>query len=519
MRFKRLGLRGVGLVTLTVVVLSAVGQAAAADPIPTIALQVWLDAGNVDGSNNFGLSDGASTASWYNRGTGGIGAFATTTTSYEPTLKLNILNSKPVVRFDGSNDALSNSTTLADSLSSNMTIFAVADSDKSSGTGSIVSTRNSGSRGWDLRYQSKTQLLYYHAGESSSLLYHGLTDQFNIIQLTRDGGATSAAIALSHNGGTADTSTIPGYSPEAAGTSVGNTVQEAQPLEGDIAELIIYDRVLSQSERHQVGAYLERKYGLDTAFSSYAAAVLDSNPVAYYRFEDPSSAAGQPASNSGSGGSSLNGTYHGNVALVDGYGYLDEAASLNGTTDYLRTADNDLIDFTDEITIETWVNRDQSDLNGFERLVDKEFSNSYSLTMNNGGHGGFADGGPLLLLNGNTYTVGSQTSIMDGQWHHVVATYDGENMRMYVDGELEGDPIPYTGTIGVNANNLGIGATPTGGTRFCGLLDEVALYGRALTPEEVYQHYMASVPEPTALVLLALGGFCLAAYDWRKRSR
>ena len=45
-----------------------------------------------------------------------------------------------------------------------------------------------------------------------------------------------------------------------------NACGNGAQLNGDIAELLIYNRILSTAEANQVGAYLENKYGLDTAY-------------------------------------------------------------------------------------------------------------------------------------------------------------------------------------------------------------------------------------------------------------
>ena len=519
-------LRGLASVAIAGSVCCAVRAQAASLPV-TGGLQVWLDASNVDGSNNSTVSVGSPFAPWVNLSAdaASIGDFDLAGQSTRwPTLETVTINgqSARVARFDGVDDVLWTGTSLADTLDADMTMFVVADS-RQSGPGAIVSTRRS-TTGWALRYQDPSNLLYYHNAVGTSLTYHDLTlDDFNLVQLARDGSPASAAVQLSHNGGTPDSRTIDSLNTTGnTGTMIARNYDSTDYLAGDFAEVIIYDRPLSEAEQNQVGVYLEEKYGMNTAFSRsshYTETVLNSNPVVYYRFDDATSAAGQTTTNFGSGGIPLDGIYAGNVALVDSYGLLDKAASLNGATDHVGAFDDDAIDFTDGITIEAWVNREAGGLTSFERIVSKDFSTAYALTMNQNGHGGFAAGGPLLLINGNTYVVGSQTSIMDGEWHHVVATYDGQYMKMYVDGVLEGT-TPFTGTIGVNTNNLAVGVNKSfNGERFRGLLDEVALYGRALGPGEIDQHYRAAIPEPATVVLLALGGFCLLAQQWRKRSR
>ena len=72
-------------------------------------------------------------------------------------------------------------------------------------------------------------------------------------------------------GGTFAGSTFQGLPPEGVRLSVGQADAAEKTaadtfFSGDLAELIVYQRTLNEAERHQVGYYLERKYGLDTVY-------------------------------------------------------------------------------------------------------------------------------------------------------------------------------------------------------------------------------------------------------------
>ena len=75
-------------------------------------------------------------------------------------------------------------------------------------------------------------------------------------------------------------------------------------------------------------------------------------------------------------------------------------------------------------------------------------------------------------------------------WYHVVGTFDSKEIRIYVNGKLEGKKdVPNNAPVMVwNDNNIEIGGRPdtNGGTNlYKGMLDELAVYDRALTPDEV----------------------------------
>jgi len=82
--------------------------------------------------------------------------------------------------------------------------------------------------------------------------------------------------------------------------------------------------------------------------------------------------------------------------------------------------------------------------------------------------------------------------VSPGEWHHIVGTYDGTQLQLYVDGLPVGNPRFHTGTIlpMLPGSFLSIGSEDgrrcCGGPRyFHGAIDEVAVYRRALTSAEV----------------------------------
>jgi hypothetical protein len=77
-------------------------------------------------------------------------------------------------------------------------------------------------------------------------------------------------------------------------------------------------------------------------------------------------------------------------------------------------------------------------------------------------------------------------------WLHVAATYDEAILSVYVNGVLRGSK-PYPGGIATAPSKVGIGKSPAAlnGATYYGRIDEVSIYDRALTPEEVASIYSA----------------------------
>ena len=71
-----------------------------------------------------------------------------------------------------------------------------------------------------------------------------------------------------------------------------------------------------------------------------------------------------------------------------------------------------------------------------------------------------------------------------GEWHFVAGGYDGANIFQYVDGQRDAG-IAASGNVDEITDVFRIGQAQTGLVAMPGIIDEVAVYNRALTFEEV----------------------------------
>lgn len=261
------------------------------------------------------------------------------------------------------------------------------------------------------------------------------------------------------------------------------------------------------------------------ALNPYEAAVLANSPLMYYTFNDANSSSGTTVLDTGSNGN--NGTYRDNIVQVQGPHGLskgslptDTAFRNTGATNTSIVAGSTLGTFgssmgdADGFTVEFWVNTtDKSSNQQFGRL---ELSNSTALVIDfnraaNGG--GFSAGTTSFYLRSNGSEVLSQsinTDIYDGRWHHVVYAVDNaktNTMRIYVDGQQKTPTATTTGmVVGSTFSNFTAGALNTGigwggmsnrdqgaATHFKGAVDDVAIYGTALSAAQV-QARIAALP-------------------------
>jgi len=82
--------------------------------------------------------------------------------------------------------------------------------------------------------------------------------------------------------------------------------------------------------------------------------------------------------------------------------------------------------------------------------------------------------------------VGGDKQIIRGEWAHAAGTYDGEMLRFYTNGRLEGEEITGSFSLLVDANGVGIGNTTDAFDRaLIGAIDDVRIYDAALSDENI----------------------------------
>ncbi len=159
---------------------------------------------------------------------------------------------------------------------------------------------------------------------------------------------------------------------------------------------------------------------------------------------------------------------------------------FDGVNDYLDTADNPLLTTGNNFSIATWVYLNNT-ANQYEIIAHKttNYVNGFTFYIYRNGAINY-----VILLIGTTgfnRTI-VYTTINELQWYHLVATYDGAVMRLYVNG-VQVATANRTGGI-LNANTpLTIGTGLGGSYDFNGDLDELKIYNHTLTAAEVSTIY------------------------------
>lgn len=162
------------------------------------------------------------------------------------------------------------------------------------------------------------------------------------------------------------------------------------------------------------------------------------------------------------------------------------------------------------ITVEAWIKTSAS---GIRAILDRDTlttaNRAWQFRLNAGKLEFVRVGNAAGSLSAVTAT--SPGTVNNGAAHHVVATYDGTSIRLYIDGALVttttasgGVRQPTTSTkfgIGVSHAVGGSGVT----AQFDGVIDEAAYYGTALSGARILAHYNAGVASASAVELTLAG--------------
>jgi hypothetical protein len=219
---------------------------------------------------------------------------------------------------------------------------------------------------------------------------------------------------------------------------------------------------------------------------AYVQAVLKDSPIGYWRLDDPIGAATM-AARVGTAGS-----YAGSVELqVPGLlpsEPTSTAANFGVKGGGTAGVSDSRYDFADKkpFSVEAWVSL-QKDQNN-QDLVTTQTNGKMGWTL-------YQDNTGELLIERDDGTDSDSASVAaPTKPTHVVATYDGTQLQLYLNGNAVGPSAPSTRSLPAPASHLRLGAGNVAVDPLHGILDEVAVYATALTPDRIQAHYQAGTP-------------------------
>lgn len=292
--------------------------------------------------------------------------------------------------------------------------------------------------------------------------------------------SASKTVVVYYNGSLFSSSILSGLSSYTITTTANNLVFGSYNgsdyfMDGKLDDVRIYNRALSPKEVRDL--------------YNWAPA-----PVAHWKMDEASwtndcttTSVSDSSGNGNNGSSCPNGT--GSTTPVNGK--FGKAGNFDGTNDYINVADTTILKPA-QITVSAWI-----------------YANSYSswsTVVMKSTNGSWGDGYGLAHYTGtdnninffiNNYSANKATgTITPGQWAYVTGTYDGANIKLYINGVLI-QSTPYSTALS-NSNSplyIGMGAGG-GGTQYLwkGKIDNVQIYNYARTQKQIVSDMNAGHP-------------------------
>jgi hypothetical protein len=251
---------------------------------------------------------------------------------------------------------------------------------------------------------------------------------------------------------------------------------------------VVYDSLLAseQSDDFELGTHYWKVRAYDNHAEVWSGEIWSfviSSPtglVGYWKFDEGTGDIAYDVSGYENHGALMN-----EPTWADGLPLLSKALDFDGENDYVEIPDDLSLDISGPFTISAWIYpRSFPDWSAwdFASFVNKWMN--YILQT--------GEFGPRRLrmifrdAQGESYVLESPDNTLTlDEWQHVAGLWDGDSLKLFRSGQQVASA--YAGPVAPNptSNPLYISTESTSWQFFDGLIDEVKVYSRALSPEEI----------------------------------
>lgn len=217
----------------------------------------------------------------------------------------------------------------------------------------------------------------------------------------------------------------------------------------------------------------------------------------YWRLDDGSGSSATDSSTNGSTGT-LNNMEVGDWTT----GQMDGALDFDGSNEYISIPDANHLDITGTVTLSAWIRSDSYPATGdYDSIIVKGNAGTPAINYGMETYGQSSTQYLTFFFhNGSSQIIRGSTGLTTGVWHHVAVVYNdaANDIRLYVNGAQESETVitgsPETTSIITNSVQTEIGSYNSDRHWFDGRIDEVRVYNRAFSGDEVVQLYRLTTP-------------------------
>ena len=171
-------------------------------------------------------------------------------------------------------------------------------------------------------------------------------------------------------------------------------------------------------------------------------------------------------------------------------GKFGDALEFDGSGAFVMMADPEAFICNEDFTWIAWVKSDGGGgciVSKTDGVLDSDAQGAKTFMIG---------GGPLSMDVGWVAGLTGITTVNDGDWHQVAMLVEGETVLFYVDGEKDFEGAMAVASFPEDGYAITIGWDPRCGVEFPpmnGIIDDVAIYDRALDADEMAQNFEAEV--------------------------
>ena len=167
-------------------------------------------------------------------------------------------------------------------------------------------------------------------------------------------------------------------------------------------------------------------------------------------------------------------------------GKFGKALSFDGVDDYVEVPDSASLDLpaeSDEITLLAWVKFSTlpSELGNAVKILRREHFFEFGVNTANKEY---------IWLYGDDdawHYIGAGNTALDKNWHMLAVTSDNVTTKIFIDENVDAE---YSYSLGLKPTSFAIYIAKFGSIYFNGTIDEVRIYNRALSEEEIKSLYL-----------------------------
>ena len=212
---------------------------------------------------------------------------------------------------------------------------------------------------------------------------------------------------------------------------------------------------------------------------------MDTSLVGYWRMDDNAANATVVDQTGINNGTFNDATGDPNTDAHSVAGQVGNALDFDGTDDYVNIPYASNLDAFTAFTFSTWINPTSNPTVDYERFLEKDWMTNGSFTFTTRSN---------LRVNfeaqndaGTSVQVLTTDTLPLNTWAYITAVWDGANITIYINGMPKASGS-FSGTL-TNNQYIRIGSHKGGTTGFHGLIDEVRIYNRALSAEEIRKQF------------------------------